>query len=380
MRDTPERMFLALKEMRRTMVRFGLVAAAVGLLVFLILFQQTLQDGLLTAFVGAIRNQSAPVLVYSVDGRRNLQGSVITPPVEAQITSTDGVGRAARIGQGTFSATVDGELTDVAVIGYEEEGLGSPGTLSDGRLPRGEGEAVANAADVDLGFAIGDRVQLEPGGLEIEVVGLAEDINLQATPTLFTTYDTFVTAVRSVNPDARDPLPNAIALEPQEGTSAEALSAAVNAAAPDADALPRDAAADETPGVAQVRQSFQVIFLLYGLVVPLVTGLFFLIITFQKAGSLTLLRAVGAPAGRLVRALLVQVVIVMAVGIAFGTLLYAPVSVQRVGDIPLRFETAAVVSWGVLLGVLGVVSSLFSAQRVLRIDPVEATTGAGVQV
>ena len=37
------------------------------------------------------------------------------------------------------------------------------------------------------------------------------------------------------------------------------------------------------------------IFLLYGLVVPLVTGLFFLIITVQKAGSLTLLRAIGAP-------------------------------------------------------------------------------------
>ena len=66
-------------------------------------------------------------------------------------------------------------------------------------------------------------------------------------------------------------------------------------------------AADEAPGVAQVRQSFQVIFLLYGLVVPLVTGLFFLIITIQKAGALTLLRAIGAPARRLVTALLVQV-------------------------------------------------------------------------
>ena len=116
---------------------------------------------------------------------------------------------------------------------------------------------------------------------------------------------------------------------------------------PDADALTRADAADETPGVAQVRQSFQLIFLLYGLVVPLVTGLFFLIITLQKANSLTLLRAVGAPGGALVRSLLVQVVIVMVAGIGIGIALYAPLSNQRLGGIPLSFQTGAVVFWSV---------------------------------
>src|SRR5690606_9519430 len=67
-------MFLALKEMARAKVRFALLIAAIGLLVFLILFQQSLQNGLLTSFVGAIRNQSAPVLVYTVDGQRVIQG------------------------------------------------------------------------------------------------------------------------------------------------------------------------------------------------------------------------------------------------------------------------------------------------------------------
>ena len=47
----------------------------------------------------------------------------------------------------------------------------------------------------------------------------------------------------------------------------------------------------------------------------------------------------------------------------------------RLGGIPLRFETAAVVFWAIVLAVLGVGSSLLSARRVLRIVPVEATTG-----
>ena len=67
---------------------------------------------------------------------------------------------------------------------------------------------------------------------------------------------------------------------------------------------------------------------------PCVTGLFFLIVTFQKAGSLTLLRALGAPASRLVSSLLIQVLIILVAGLAVGTLLYYPVSQQTLGGLP----------------------------------------------
>ena len=124
-------MFLAIKEMARAKVRFALLIAAIGLLVFLILFQQSLQNGLLTSFVGAIRNQTAPVLVYSVDGQRVIQGSVITPDLEQQIRALDEVGSAGRIGQGTFSVTAsDGELTDTTVLGYEDPAVGAPNQMA----------------------------------------------------------------------------------------------------------------------------------------------------------------------------------------------------------------------------------------------------------
>jgi putative ABC transport system permease protein len=98
-------------------------------------------------------------------------------------------------------------------------------------------------------------------------------------------------------------------------------------------------------------------------------------VTFQKAGALTLLRAIGAPAKRLVASLLLQAVMIVSAGFAIGVALYFPVSQQRLGGIPLRFETSAVIAWGLILFVLGVGSSLLSARRVLAIDPIEATTG-----
>lgn len=372
-------MFLALKEMRRAKVRFGLLIAAIGMLVFLILFQQSLQNGLLTSFVGAIRNQSSPVLVYSVDGQRVIQGSIITPDLEETVLAAEGVGSVGRIGQGTFTVTAKIEQYDTTILGYEDRLLGAPTALIQGRYPTGSDEAVGSDADASNGFDIGDTVVVEPGGPEITIVGLARDVQLNAGPTLFVTYETYADAVRSVNPDATQLLPNVLSVAPAEGTTPSELVATINARSDDIDALTRADAADSTPGVSQVRQSFRIIFLLYGLVIPCVTGLFFLIITFQKSGSLTLLRAIGAPAARLVSSLLVQAVIIVGVGFAIGLALYTPISQQRLGGIPLRFETNAVILWAALLAVLGVGSSLLAARRVLAIDPIEATTGEANQ-
>lgn len=371
-------MFLALREIRRAKVRFGLLIAAVGLLVFLILIQQALQNGLLTAFVGAIERQSAPVLVYSVDGQKTLQGSVVTPDLQATIEGVEGVGSSGRLGQRTFTGTIgDGGEVDVAVIGYDDPKLGAPDALASGRLPSGEGEVVGSSTD----FSVGDRVRLlDADGKQaaaLRVVGTADDAQIQVTPTLFARWADYEGAVRAANPDARGVLPNAIALAPASGTTPEQLVARVNAASDEADALTRQQAADQAPGVDEVRRSFQVIFLLYALVVPLVTGLFFLIITLQKAGALTLLRAIGARGSTLVRSLLIQVLIVVGGGLLVGVAMYAPLSQAQVGSLALRFDPAAVAFWSILLLVLGLLSALASARRVLRIDPIEATTGGG---
>jgi putative ABC transport system permease protein len=376
--------FLALKEMRRAKVRFGLLISAIALLVLLILAQQAIQNGLITSFIGAIERQSAPVLVYSVDGQKTLQGSLIPPDLQKAVEGVDGVSSSGKIGQGTFTVRVSGsrEDSDAAIIGYERADLGAPQPLSAGRLPNSLDEAVGSAAD----FSVGDRVRvLPPGGVEggpggpevIEVVGLAEKAQLQVTPTLFTKWETYVAAVRTANPDAGAVLPSVIGLAPVEGVTPEELASRANRANPQADALTRAEAAELTPGVAEVRSSFQVIFLLFGMVVPLVTGLFFLIVTLQKSSSLVLLRAVGAPAGRLVRSLMFQVIVVVGLGLVIGVALYTPLSQARAGSVDLSFDPQAVLVWSALLLSLGVLSALVAARRVLAIDPIEATKGDG---
>jgi hemin transport system permease protein len=370
-------MFLALREIRHAKLRFALLAAAIALLVFLILAQNALQSGLITSFIGAIERQSAPVLVYSVDGQRTLQGSVITPALQRTVQRVPGVAESGRIGQGTFTVRVDNApQSNAALIGYERAAVGGPDRLAEGRMPRAPGEAVGSAGD----FSLGDTVRLAAGGgPRLRVVGLSPDAQIQVTPTLFVSWPDYVAATKAANPDAKVVFASAIGMRPAAGLPAQALVARINASSPEADALTRRDAAQRSPGVRAVRDSFSLIFLLFALVVPLVTGLFFLIVTLQKARALTLLRAIGAPAGALVRSLLVQVTMLSGAGIAVGTLMFVPFSQARVGQLQLSFDGRAVLLWAALLMVLALASTIVAARRVLAIDPVEATTGGGAR-
>ena len=374
-------MFLALTEMRRAKVRFGLLAGAVGLLVFLILFQQALLGGLINQFIGAIKNQSGEVLVFNDQARRNLEGSIILPPQQAAIADVEGVEAASPLGEATFTVTADADGTaeeiDAVIFGYVLGQPGGPTSLIEGRLPKGANEAVASEKDRDAGFDIGDVVTVEPDGAQIAIVGVALDINYSVQPVLFVDFATFEAAKRTRNPDAGEILPSVIAIKVAAGSSPSDVAARINEQVDGVEALTRQEAVDGSPGVSSVRTSFTVILGLFYLVVPLVTGLFFLIVTFQKASALTLLRAIGAPARSLVWSLLVQVVVVMTLGslIAFG--LYS-VAVQGVSNLGLRVEVMPAVVTSLVVLALALLTSLVAVRRVLRLDPLLATTGAGV--
>lgn len=374
-------MFLAFREMRRAKLRFGLLIATVSLLVFLILVQQAIQNSLVTSFIGAIEQQSAPVLVYSTDAQRTPLGSVLPPSLEATIDDVEDVAASGRIGVGSFTVTAGTDDTEssATLVGYETTDLGGPTTLSAGELPAGRSEAVGSAAD----FALGQTVRVVPTGtgnpVAVTVVGLADDSQLLVTPTLFVAYPSYEAAVKAANPDARQVLPSLVGVRPKPGVSDAELVTMINDSSDELEALTRAQAADEAPGVAQVRQSFQIILALYGLVVPLITGLFFLIITFQKAGALTLLRAIGARSGVLVRSLLIQVLVVVGGGTAVGTGSYAVLTRFPLGTLTLAFSWPAVGGWAALLLTLGLLSAVVAARRVLAIDPIEATTSGGAR-
>ena len=369
-------MRIAFAEIRRAKVRFSLLTGAVGLLVFLILFQQSLAGTLLGSFTGGLENQTASVVVFGEDARRSVEGSRVTPEQVTAVAEVDGVADAGAIGASTFSAEVaGGALVDATVFGYELGGPGAPATIVQGRAPEADGEAVASAADAADGFAIGDVVRIVPADVEIEIVGLAEDVNFNVQPTMFASYATYEALVRTTNPDARGVLPSIVGVMPDDGMDPVVVAAAITDAVEGVDAVDRDTAVASLPGVSSISQSFAIILGLAFVVVVLLTGFFFLIITVQKTTALTLLRAVGASSGYLLRNLVAQVVLVVGAGtvLAIGLLAVAAAAASTDAFEVRADPTVVAITSGAILG-LALVASIGSMRRVLRIDPASATT------
>jgi putative ABC transport system permease protein len=371
---------LGLREIRRAKVRFGLLIGAVGLLVFLIFFQQTLLTNLLGFFTGALENQSGQVVVYGSDARQNLAGSVVTPEQLAAVAQVPGAGATGPLGEGTFTTRAgNGKEVDGILFGYELGGPGEPTRVSSGRLPERDGEGVASAIDRDNGFDIGETIEIVPGAggtepLRIRIVGLADDSRFSVQPVVFVSFPTYEAARRVANPSAADqPVFASVALAQSEaGVDASELARRIERAVPGVDALDRAAAVAASPGVQPVRQSFSIILFLTFLVVTLVTGFFFLILTVQKQGALTLLRAIGAPRSFLVRALLVQVVIVILGGLVVGTALLTLASAGSSTTFPVEIDPRLIATSGIIVLGLALAASLVAVRRVVRVDPADA--------
>ena len=369
-------MRLALAEIRRAKLRFALLIGAVALLVFLILFQQSLAGSLLGQFTGGLERQSASVLVYNAEARRIVDASRVAPQQVRAVAAVEGVAEAGPIGEGSFTAQLEtGELRDTSVFGYELGGPGAPTTLSAGRLPERDGEAVASSSDASAGYGIGQTVKVVPGDTPVTIVGLADDVQFNVQPTLFLSFATYERLVLATNPDALAVLPNLVGVEPASGVDPVALATTITEQVQGVEALDRDTAVASLPGVASIQQSFAIILGLAFVVVILLTGFFFLIITVQKMSSLTLLRAVGASSGFLVRNLIVQVLLV----IGAALLVAVPLTIVSVnGAASAQFtatvEPSTVITTSVAILLLGVLAALGAMRRVARIDPAAATT------
>lgn len=374
-------MRLALAEIRRAKLRFGLLTGAVGLLLFLILFQQTLASALLGSFTGGLENQSAAVLAYNEDARRSIDASRVPPRAIDQVAAVDGVAEAGPIGEATFTVDAGAERRDTTVFGYMLDGPGQPTTLVEGRLPAADGEAVASSVDAGKGYGIGETVTVVPGDTPIAIVGLAKDAQFNVQPTLYVSFATYETITKAANPTARAVLPNAVGVEPVSGVDHAVLAARITEEVSGIEALDRATAVSSQPWVSSITQSFAIILLLAFIVVVLVTGFFFLILTVQKTQALTLLRAVGASTPYLVGSLALQVAIVTVAGIAVASVFLAIATSGSGTGLEVSVSPRLILLTGSGVLVLALLASLAAMRRVMRIEPAAAaarTAGGGL--
>ena len=364
-------MLFATAELGRSKTRFGFLTLGAGLLVFVLLFQQALLAAVLDGMSGALRHQSAPVLVYAREAQRSFAGSLVTPQQVAEVAAAEGVADSGELAVTllSFRSRDDDERVNASVIGYRPGRPGSPLGLVQGRLPQDLDEVVASGEDATGRYAVGETIVVEPGGRELTVVGLTRGGRLNVATTVWTPWDTYLELVQQAAPDIPLVLASVLAVQPAAGLDAAELTTRLNEQFPQLEALTRDDAADLTPGRDSVQLAFLAVMALGYMVVAVVIGFFFLTMTLQKESSTTLLRAVGARGNYLVRCLLYQVAVVTFGGLAIGTLLLV-VSAPLLGaTVSVKVDPVVILSTAVPALAVALLGAIPPLRRLLKADP-----------
>lgn len=170
---------------------------AIGLAFMLMLLLSGLWDGVKTQSTVYVDHVGADLFVTQ-KGVANFLGetSAIPRSTVARVRATRGVQWAAPV-KGQFVVfELHGRKVASYLVGYVPGHPGGPWELADGRRPRRRDEVVLDAVLAQRhGLEVGDRLTV--GGMSFRIVGLAGDASAVMTGFVFVTHDTADALLRS---------------------------------------------------------------------------------------------------------------------------------------------------------------------------------------
>lgn len=366
-------MFVALREVRRSKLKFGILAGAVGLLFFLLVFLSTVSGSLISSFVGGIENAEADLLVFSADARRNVQASRFPAQAVDQIGVVQGVTASAGMSEATLTVELDGERKDLSLWGTEP-GLPGDVPITDGRSA-GTGEIVMDRTANADGFEIGSVITLVETGTELTVVGYTEGRQYSVLPTGYTPTSQWNEIFFATFPGVPAVPVSIVAVGVKPGDDLATIAMQINEAVPQTDTVTPSQAGMSTPGVSSISTSFNLILGITFSIVVIVIGFFFTILAVQKQKIFALLRAIGMSNAAVALIIGIQIAITTILGIAAAVgLLFIATSTSGEG-LQLTIDPIVVGSAALLVLAASLASGSFAARRAFQVDPTTAAQG-----
>lgn len=366
-------MRLAVRELIRRPGRFGVVGGALTVLVLLLLFLGGLLDGLYLNSTGAVRTLDADAVVFSDDARQSFLRSEITLEVRDRVEAVDGVAEVGGLGFTLLGVQIPGEddTADGAVVGYE---------LASGELPEppAPGEAWADRQLADAGASEGDEVLVGPAEVPLTIAGFVDDTNYLQQAGLWVEPSTWRAVLAENRPDVvlAEGSFQSLVVRITGDADADAVRAAIDEATGATESLSQSETVAAIPGITEQNATFTAVIGVTVFVAGLVVALFFALLTLERLGLYSVLKAFGGSSWTLAAGVVVQAVVVAAGAFVLGGLLtYGLLQIVPDG-IPLQLEPSRALFTLASVTVAAVFGALVSLRRIIRIDPASAI-GAG---
>lgn len=369
-------MFLALKELKHGKLRFLMIGTILVLISWLVFILSGLGNGLSTLSAASLKGMDTDYVVYEKGSSNALSKSLLPENLTVRIEEENSdVKAAAPIGASMGSVVKDGEdldgdKEDVAILGIEPGTFLEPKVIEGSSLSSDEPmKVIANDTLKDAGYKIGDVLQLDGSTEKMEIAGFVEDQTYNHVTAIYVTMDKwrdYTFAAPGSDNGIENPV-NGIALQ-GENIDAEKLDSQIDGI----QTATKKQAINGMPGYTAENGTITMMLVFLLAISAFVIAVFFYVLTLQKSNQFGIMKAIGASNGFLAKAIVSQVFTLSLISILVGIALSYGTAAILPEAMPFNLDTVLVITYGVVLLVISVLSSLLSVRKITKIDPLTA--------
>ena len=352
-------MFLALKELKQSKLRYGLIGTIMVLLSFLVLIISGLANGLSHDNAASIIGMEADKFVLSDDAEGKLLRSQIKQEdvdnVLAQVDEKDAV--PMHIKMSTYEKEGSSKKVDIAIFASKPDTFIAPKVIEGKTGSLEDNEIIADESIKEKGIELGDEI-VDPVSKKVfKVVGFTENQMFSHTPVVYMNENVW----------------SSIALPHEQEYSVIALN--TDKEISDAKVVDKNEVLQSIPGYKEEQGTLTMIIAFLLVIAALLIGVFFYVITLQKTQQLGVLKAIGTKNSYLATTLVVQAIFLSGVALVIGIGLILAVQTILPASMPFLLTTTMIAQYSVIFIVISVVGTLISLYQVLKVDALEAIGG-----
>lgn len=368
-------MFLAIRELKHSKWRFAMIGMILVLISWLVFILSGLGNGLSSLNAATFQNMDAEYVVFEDGARHSMVRSVLSENLVQDFKERAEVEDATAMGSHVAVVLKEGnnddsEKIDVSILGIEPGSFLEPSVVEGKPLTQGgDYQVIVNKSLKEQGIEVGDTLEIEGVTETLEVIGFVEGESFNHLPSTFIAMDDW----RSIHfaapgSDLGIELPvNAIMLQ-GDTIEQEKLENALEGI----EVATKKEAINGLPGYTAENGTIMMMLGFLLVISAFVIGVFFYVLTLQKANQFGVMKAIGASNLFLTKAIVSQIALLAIISIGIGIILtYGTAAILPAG-MPFALDPMLVCSYAIILLVVSVLSSLISVRKITKIDPLQA--------
>lgn len=368
-------MYLALKEIKNSKLRFGMIGAIIVLIAWLVFILSGLGNGLATLSAASMKNMDSDYMVYEQGAGASFMKSSISGDLKDDLLALDEVEDAALFGQATASVSKEDtdkseEKTDIALLGIEPGSFIEPKVIEGVQLdPSIENGVLVNETMKDEGYELGDELIVDSSLITLKIVGFVENESFNHLPAVFSTVEQW-RAYSYAAPGSDNGLSevvNAIALQGEDIDPAS-----IDDTFAGTETVTKSAAVFGMPGYKEEMGTIYMMLAFLIVISAVIIAVFFYVLTIQKTQQFGVMKAIGASNKFVSRTITAQVFVISLTSVIVGIILTYLTALVFPAGMPFNLDFTMVVLYGLALLVVSVLGSFASVRRISKVDPLTA--------